>query len=110
MARSLFGEAGAGAVLAGAAGASGPAIISSGSMLWPDSLDQLGMQLTGAGFRFVLSPALPELVHARLRKTVVGVLERNGRGLSDVGFWIGHPGGPRILDAAADALGLSDTA
>ena len=106
----LFGDAAAAAVLTGAAGASGPAIISSGSMLWPDSLDQLGMQLTGAGFRFVLSPALPELVHARLRQTVVGFLERNGLGLSDVGFWIVHPGGPKILDAAADALGLSDEA
>jgi len=106
----LFGDAAAAAVLTRAAGAPGPAIISSGSTLWPDSLDQLGMQLTGAGFRFVLSPALPDLVHTRLRDTVVAFLERCGLELGDVGFWIVHPGGPKILDAAADALGLSDNA
>jgi len=58
----------------------------------------------------VLSPALPDLVHTRLRDTVVAFLERCGLGLGDVGFWIVHPGGPKILDAAADALGLSDNA
>ena len=106
----LFGDAAAAAVLTAAEGASGPAILSSASALWPDSLDQLGMHLTGAGFRFVLSPALPDLVCARLRQTVIGFLERNSLGLRDIGFWIVHPGGPKILDAAADALGLSDGA
>ena len=106
----LFGDAAAAAVLTGVAGASGPAIISSGSALWPDSFDQLGMRLTGAGFRFVLSPALPNLVRARLRETMVAFLERSGLGLGEVGFWIVHPGGPKVLEAAADALGLSDEA
>jgi len=106
----LFGDAAAAAVLSWAVNPSGPAIISSGSALWPDSLDQLGMHLTGAGFRFVLSPTLPDLVRARLRETVVAFLERNGLSLGEVGFWIVHPGGPKILDAAADALGLSEEA
>ena len=102
----LFGDAAAAAVLSNAADASGPEIISSASALWPDSLDQLGMHLTGAGFRFVLSSALPDLVHARLRQTVTGFLERNRLDLGDIKFWIIHPGGPKILEAAADALGL----
>lgn len=100
----LFGDAAAAAVLGSGPG---PAILSSASFLWPDSLDQLGMNLTGSGFRFVLSPTLPRLVRTRLRETVVTFLERNALGLEDIGFWVVHPGGPKILDAAAEALDLS---
>jgi alkylresorcinol/alkylpyrone synthase len=106
----LFGDAAAAAIVTDTDGGSGPTIVSAASNLWPASLDQLGMQLTSTGFSFILSPGLPRLVRARLRDTVVAFLSRSDLTLADIGFWIVHPGGPKILEAAAESLGLTDEA
>jgi predicted naringenin-chalcone synthase len=41
---------------------------------------------------------------------VEGWLGDNGLSLADVGSWAVHPGGPKILTAAAEGLGLSAAA
>jgi predicted naringenin-chalcone synthase len=62
------------------------------------------------GFRLTLSPELPSTLAVDLRADVASFLARTGRRMDDVRHWIIHPGGPRILDAAQAALGLSDEA
>lgn len=106
----LFGDGAAAAILGPSRDDGGPAVVADASVLWPESVDKLGMELTDSGFRFVLSPALPSIVRARVRDTVEEFLRENALGLGDVGFWIVHPGGPRILDAVANALELSEEA
>lgn len=108
VANLLFGDAAAGALLSTERPGSGPEILASQSMLWFDSLDQLGMRLTDTGFRLVLSPRLPVLVRNRLRTSVTAFLAAHGVSLEDVRFWVIHPGGPRILEAVTDSLQLSD--
>jgi alkylresorcinol/alkylpyrone synthase len=106
----LFGDGAAAAVVLPASAAGGPALLGSRSTLWPDSLGLLGMRLSSTGFRFRLSPELPTVVAAEVRPTVVSFLAAFGLAPSDVGFWVVHPGGPKVLETVAASLGLPDAA
>jgi alkylresorcinol/alkylpyrone synthase len=68
------------------------------------------MQLDDSGFRFVLSPRLPGLVREHVRETVTAFLSSCDVSLRDVGFWVVHPGGPKILQAVGEGLGLDEGA
>jgi len=108
VANLLFGDAAAATVLSTEKPGTGPQVLASQSTLWLDSLDHLGMRLTDSGLRLVLSPRLPRLVRDRLRPTVTQFLAAQGVALDDVRFWVIHPGGPKILEAVAESLELSD--
>ncbi len=58
------------------------------------------------GFEMTLSRRVPELITAHLRGWLVQWLDQHGLELGDVGSWAIHPGGPRILSAAEESLGL----
>ncbi len=70
----------------------------------------LGFDLRERGFRIVLHPEVPARVGASVREAVERLLAAHGLALGDVGAWALHPGGSRILEAAAGALGLSAAA
>src|SRR5260370_30248572 len=62
------------------------------------------------GFRIVLWGEVPEVVHQHLASDVDAFLKDNDLVRSDVGSWILHTGGPRILEATAVALDLPEDA
>jgi alkylresorcinol/alkylpyrone synthase len=110
----LFGD-GAVAVIAtggdrpaGCAGAGGPQVLACGSTFYPDSEDVMGWDISGNGFRIVLSPRLPEIIRHNLAHDVEGFLTRHGLRRSDIGSWVIHTGGPKVLEAVQDTLHLSD--
>ncbi len=105
----LFGD-GAAAVVVSADATRGLEIVASRSLLWPNSLEELGMRLTPTGLRLGLSTALARLVRGHLRETVDEFLERHGVALRDLRFFAMHPGGPSILKAVAEALELVEGA
>ena len=88
----------------------GPRVIASRSALYPDSGDALGWQLRSDCFRIVLTTDLPAVVERGIAGTVTEFLAENDLTVDDIGSWICHPGGPKVLDAAARALKLPDTA
>ncbi len=105
VANALFADgAGAAVVLPG----EGPGwrLAASGSCLIPDSTDAMTWRVGDHGFRMTLSPRVPDLIHAHLRPWLERWLADNGLGIGDVASWAIHPGGPRIVEAAGDALGL----
>lgn len=85
-------------------------VAASGSCLVPDSQDAMTWRIGDHGFEMTLSPRVPSLIGSSLRPWLVGWLERRGLALSEVRSWAIHPGGPRILEAAAQALGLTAAA
>jgi alkylresorcinol/alkylpyrone synthase len=105
----LFGDASASMVVSGDAGR-GLRIVRSRSVLWPETTHDLGMHLTTTGFRLDLSRHVPRLVRKHLRRTVEEFLAESGTRLDDVAFWAIHPGGPKLLDAIGQSLGLPDAA
>jgi alkylresorcinol/alkylpyrone synthase len=106
----LFGDGAAAAVLAAHDRGRGPEVLASRSVLWADTLSFLGMSLTSTGLRLSLSPALPRLLQKRLRPTVADFLRSHGLVPEDLGFHVVHPGGPKILMAVGESLGLPDDA
>lgn len=114
----LFGDGAACAVVAGAERAArlrergvavGPRIAATRSVFYPDTEDVMGWNISEHGFRIVLSPAVPAIARERLGGDVDEFLRTHGLQRHDVRSWVCHPGGPKVLAAARDALGLSDS-
>lgn len=112
---ALFGDGAAAVVAVGERraeriDAAGPDIIDSRAHLYPDSLRTMGWDISGAGFQLVLSADLPAVIERYLGDDVTGFLAMHGYTLDDVGAWVSHPGGPKILEAVMAALDLPDDA
>jgi alkylresorcinol/alkylpyrone synthase len=112
---SLFGDGAAAVVAVGdrraeLIGASGPEVIDSRSHLYPDSQRTMGWDVDSSGFRLVLSPDVPKVVEKYLGDDVTGFLGSHGLDISDVGAWVSHPGGPKVIEAITSTLGLPDDA
>jgi len=106
----LFGDGAAASVVAAGESGRGPEILASGSVLWQDTIGELGMRLTSTGLRFVLSPFLPRLIRTRLPAAIDRFLGRSGFSLGDLRFYVIHPGGPKVLEAVGASLHLTDEA
>jgi alkylresorcinol/alkylpyrone synthase len=66
----LFGDGAAAAVVRLDDAVAGLELVGSRSVLWADSLDELGMRLTATGLRLGLSTSLVRLIRDRVRPTV----------------------------------------
>jgi alkylresorcinol/alkylpyrone synthase len=107
VASGIFGDGATAVVLTGAdAGAVGPRLVSSRSRLYPDSQRTMGWDVTAGGFRIVLDANVPDLVRRYLREDVSGFLADHGLQIEDVTAWVCHPGGPKVIEAIQNALGL----
>ena len=85
----------------------GPAIVASKAIFYPDTEDTMGWAISEKGFRIVLSADVPALVKEHLGRNVDEFLAEHGLVRSDIGSWIMHTGGPKVLEANAEALGLT---
>ncbi|BBX73640.1 type III polyketide synthase [Mycobacterium shinjukuense] len=108
---ALFAD-GAGAVIAvgerraDEVGAGGPDILDSRSHLYPDSLRTMGYDVGAAGFELVLSKDLAAVVERYLGEDVTTFLAAHGLRTADIGAWVTHPGGPKIITAITESLDL----
>ncbi len=113
----LFGDGAAAVIVTGSqrtanqaqsAEAAGPHIVACRSAFYPDSEDVMGWTISQDGFRIVLSPRLPEIIKRHLAGDVDAFLRSLGLARADIGNWLIHTGGPKVLEAIQDALGLGD--
>lgn len=117
VAGTLFGD-GAAAVVAtgprhaagrvqGPGGAdAGPVVVATRSHLYPGTQHLLGWDIGERGFRIVLGSDIPDLVRQHLGPGVSAFLADHDLKPQDITAWICHPGGPAVLQAVRDALGL----
>ena len=82
-------------------------LAASGSVVLPNTLDDMGWRIRDHGFEMNLSARVPEIIKQHLRPWLTDWLGSRGLSLDDIRSWAFHPGGPRILTAAGEALGLS---
>ncbi|MFF9851125.1 type III polyketide synthase [Streptomyces litmocidini] len=87
-------------------GSSVPSVVAARSRLYPGTEHLLGWDVGDWGFRMVLGPELPALVGLHVTEEVESFLAAHDLKPGDVGAWICHPGGPKVLDALAEGLGL----
>ena len=110
----LFGDGAAAVVMVGSDRvddvSGGVDVVDSRSDLVPGTTDALGWDIGGSGFRIVLAASLADIVEQNLGPGVVDLLAAHDLKVADVGTWVAHTGGPRILQAAASALELPEEA
>ena len=109
VANALFSD-GAAALIGRRTGTASSAdwqLVASGSLVLPDSEELMGWRIGDRGFEMVLSPRVPDQIHQHLRPWMSEWLGRHGLAIESVGSWAIHPGGPRILQACAEALQLA---
>jgi alkylresorcinol/alkylpyrone synthase len=85
---------------------SGPKILATRSIFYPATEDMMGWNISEKGFRILLSTEVPNLIRKNLGPGVDAFLADNGYRRSDLKSFVLHTGGPKVLDASADALGL----
>ncbi len=115
VASGLFGDGAAAVVLVGerraaAAGIDGPQVVASRSRMYPDTERVMGWDVGGSGFRVVLAASVADVVAEHLGRDVKGFLADHGVEQAEVGHWVAHPGGPKVLEAMQTALQLPDGA
>jgi len=77
-----------------------------GSHLLGETGEDMTWRIGDHGFRMTLSARVPEVIRARLGEWVRHWLAEHGLAPAEVRSWAIHPGGPRILDAVEEAVGL----
>ncbi|WP_026875808.1 type III polyketide synthase [Jiangella gansuensis] len=116
VASGLFGDGAAAVVAAGAeragehASAVGrvlPEVLASRSRLYEDSERTMGWDVGATGLRIVLSADVPDLVRTQVGGDVDRFLADRGLRRSDIEWWVCHPGGPKVLEAMQEALGVA---
>lgn len=112
IATSLFADGAAAALIFGEeaaaqAGLTGPRILGSHSMIWPDSLDVMGWNVENDGLKVIFSKDIPTLVESKIRPTIDRFLHGLGLTREQVDRFIAHPGGMKVLQAYQEALDLT---
>jgi alkylresorcinol/alkylpyrone synthase len=121
VAASLFSDGAAAAVILGpdapspgdrpSAFSLGPGLgalelLASSSTLWRDTLDVMGWTVDAHGLHVVFSRDIPALVRRRVRPGLESFLVQLGLELDAIAHFVTHPGGPKVLEAFAEALAL----
>jgi prepilin-type processing-associated H-X9-DG protein len=110
VANALFADGSAAIVAAREGPAEAWRLSASGACLVPDSADAMTWVIGTHGFEMTLSRAVPGLIARYLRPFLQQWLGKQGMKVDEVRSWAVHPGGPRILAAAEEALGLPQEA
>jgi alkylresorcinol/alkylpyrone synthase len=111
IASALFGDGAAAVIVAGAERKlTGPRIVDSRSSFYPDTEEVMGWKISAKGFGIVLTAGVPEMVEKHIANDVDGLLGDHGLTRADIGSWIIHTGGPRVLEAMQETLGLPEGA
>jgi len=105
IASGLFGDGAAAVVIRGDEG-DGPEVVGTESIFFPDTEDAMGWDISEEGFKIVLSSEVPAVIHKYLPGGVDAFLAKHGLKRDDVGSWVMHTGGPKVLEATQESLGL----
>jgi alkylresorcinol/alkylpyrone synthase len=103
IATSLFGD-GAAAVVVRAGDGGETRIESTGEYLWPDTLNVMGWSVDPLGFGVILRRTIPDFVANELKPVLIQILARMQLSLADIGRFICHPGGAKVINAIESAL------
>jgi alkylresorcinol/alkylpyrone synthase len=105
----LFADGSAAVIVTGdEVNAIGPEIVATRSVFYPDTEEMMGWNVSEKGFRITLSPEVPVLIREHLGQDVDTFLADHGHSRSDIGSWVLHTGGPKVLEATAAALNLNN--
>lgn len=107
----LFGDGAAAVLVAGPErGVDGPEILATRSVFYSNTEEVMGWDISEKGFQIVLSPEVPQMVIRHLANDVDSFLQDHELKREDIGCWIMHTGGPKVLEAMESSLELPEGA
>ncbi|OBF25275.1 stilbene synthase [Mycobacterium sp. ACS4331] len=83
-----------------------PRVLATRSRLFPDTVDVMGWNVSSSGFQLVMSRDVPKMADKFLGAEVDSFLAEHGLTTDDISTWVCHPGGPKVIDSIASAVGL----
>jgi alkylresorcinol/alkylpyrone synthase len=105
----LFGDGAAATVVVGSdVESDGPEILATKSILYPNTERVMGWDISEKGFHIVLSPEVPDTVVKHLGEDVDSFLAEQNLKRGDIKSWVMHTGGPKVLEATAISLGITE--
>lgn len=107
VAASLFGDGAACCVVSGGGG--GLRILGHRTIFWDDTLSVMGWDVTDEGLRLKLARSVPDFARDRLRDAIQGFACDNGVRVSDIRYFLSHPGGRKVIEAFEHILPETDT-
>lgn len=87
-----------------------PRVVASKSAFFPDTERVMGWDIGPTGFKVVLSADVPTIVRENLPEEVDAFLAEYGLERNDIRHWVCHPGGPKVITAIEESLGLGKEA
>ncbi len=84
------------------------ALLDHAEALLPDTLGEMTWRTASPAFRMTLSRDVPTHIRNQVAPFLLGLLARNGLTVDDIAAFAVHPGGPRVVESTAEALGLPD--
>jgi alkylresorcinol/alkylpyrone synthase len=87
---------------------SGPRILATRSIFYPSTEDMMGWKVSEKGFRILLSTEVPTLIRENLGRDLDAFLGDHGYRRADLKSFVMHTGGPKVLQASAEALGAQN--
>jgi len=87
--------------------ATGPRTVASRSRFYPDTERTMGWDISESGFKIVLDKSVPALAREHLGEDLDAFIEPLGIERAGITSWVCHPGGPAILQAFEQALGIT---
>lgn len=106
VATALFGDGAAACVLRAGDGGGLASIEATGEHTWPDTLDIMGWDVDPQGFGVIFAQAIPPFARRNIGPAISGILARSGHVMADVGRFVCHPGGRKVVSALESALEL----
>lgn len=81
-------------------------LLNSMSTIYDDSLDVMGWDVKDTGLKVIFSKDIPTIVHNSVKQNIRGIAAASNIGLDQIRHYVIHPGGPKVIDAYENALGL----
>ncbi|HZM21698.1 MAG TPA: 3-oxoacyl-[acyl-carrier-protein] synthase III C-terminal domain-containing protein, partial [Anaerolineales bacterium] len=87
-----------------------PRVVDAQSHFFPETEHIMGWDMTNSGFKVLLSADIAGLAQSEVRPIMEAFLGKHELTIADIDHWLVHPGGPKVIEALEDGLGLPDKA
>lgn len=77
-------------------------VLTGESFFYPNTERIMGWDIVSSGFQIVLSGDVPKIVVEHVKPNISDFLYGNRITLSDIGFMVSHPGGPKVLEKISE--------
>ena len=85
-----------------------PQIIDFETFIDTERIDEVGLQHRNGKLRIVLGASVQQLAGPMVETAIQQLLQRHGLSRSDVGFWVVHPGGRKVIENVQKHFGMTD--